>query len=41
MHGVCITECIDGRKYEWQYENDKKHGIGVFSWPDGRKYHGA
>jgi len=21
--------------------NDKKHGIGTFKWPDGRKYCGA
>jgi len=24
-----------------QYDNDQKHGIGSFSWPDGRVYHGA
>jgi antitoxin component YwqK of YwqJK toxin-antitoxin module len=21
--------------------NDKKHGMGTFSWPDGRKYYGS
>lgn len=22
------------------YVNDKKHGLGVFTWPDGRSYDG-
>jgi hypothetical protein len=26
----------DGRKYEGEYKDDKKHGYGVFDWPDGR-----
>ena len=30
----------DGRKYEGGYQDDKKHGHGVFFWPDGAKYDG-
>jgi hypothetical protein len=26
----------DGRKYDGEYKDDKKHGYGVFEWPDGR-----
>ena len=26
----------DGRKYEGEYKDDKKHGYGVFEWPDSR-----
>lgn len=24
----------DGRKYNGEYKDDKKHGYGVFEWPD-------
>lgn len=30
----------DGRKYNGNYLEDKKHGFGEFEWPDGRKYKG-
>jgi hypothetical protein len=33
-------EWPDGRKYEGEYEEDKKHGFGTFIWADGRKYIG-
>lgn len=26
--------------YEGEYENDKKHGVGKFTWPSGRSYEG-
>lgn len=41
MHGHGRIEWADGRKYEGQYENDKKHGTGTFYWADGRKYEGG
>lgn len=28
----------DGRKYEWNYKNDKKHEMGTYSWEFGREY---
>jgi hypothetical protein len=31
----------DGRCYVGQYVLDKKHGEGVFRWPDGREYRGS
>jgi len=30
----------DGRKYEVEYLNDKKHGYGIYTYPDGRSYKG-
>jgi len=30
----------DGRKYEGEYVNDKKHGYGIYTYPDGRSYKG-
>ena len=30
----------DGRKYEGQYRDDKKHGFGIYSWADMREYQG-
>ena len=30
----------DGRVYEGDYLNDKRHGNGQFKWPDGRTYLG-
>lgn len=41
MHGYGVIEWADGRKYEGQYENDKKQGHGTFYWADGRKYVGG
>jgi hypothetical protein len=40
MNGYGITTWVDGRSYEGEYLNDKKHGFGTFLWPDGRKYVG-
>ena len=30
----------DGRKYEGDYVNDKKHGVGIYTYTDGRSYKG-
>jgi len=30
----------DGRKYQGQYKDDKKHGFGQYIWADGRTYEG-
>ena len=30
----------DGHRYEGNYANNKKHGHGVFLYPDGSKYDG-
>lgn len=30
----------DGRIYNGEYLNDKKHGHGVYTWPNGKKYDG-
>jgi hypothetical protein len=38
--GVGIYVWNDGRKYEGQYKDDKKHGFGVYTWADGRCYEG-
>lgn len=40
MHGKGILQWPDGRRYEGEYEEDKKHGHGIFTWADGRKYDG-
>ena len=40
MHGKGLFTWSDGRKYEGEYNLDKKEGQGIFSWPDGRKYDG-
>jgi len=41
MHGWGIYTWKDGRRYEGEYEFDKKHGYGVYTWADGfRKYEG-
>ena len=41
MHGEGIYTWADGRRYEGQYEMDKKHGFGVYHWADGRIYEGC
>ena len=40
MDGEGVHRWKDGRKYEGQYQNDKKHGYGVYTWSDGRQYDG-
>lgn len=40
MHGEGVYTWTDGRKYEGQYENDKKNGHGIYTWTDGREYEG-
>ena len=40
MHGRGIFDWPDKRRYEGEYDNDKKEGFGVYTWPDGRKYKG-
>lgn len=40
MEGVGCYSWSDGRKYEGEYEEDKKNGFGVYQWADGRVYMG-
>lgn len=40
MHGGGVYTWQDGRKYEGEYQYDKKHGSGTYVWADGRKYEG-
>ncbi len=40
MEGVGIYQWSDGRKYEGEYKEDKKHGYGIYQWADGRVYMG-
>ena len=34
MHGQGVYMGAAGRKYEGYYLNDKKHGFGIYKWPD-------
>ncbi|CAD8114656.1 unnamed protein product [Paramecium primaurelia] len=40
MNGRGIYYWPDGRNYDGEYLNDKKHGFGVYKWNDGRCYEG-
>lgn len=40
MHGSGVYIWEDGRRYQGQYENDKKSGLGAYMWTDGRVYYG-
>mmetsp|Transcript_40017 Transcript_40017/g.52395 ORF Transcript_40017/g.52395 Transcript_40017/m.52395 type:complete len:93 (+) Transcript_40017:1004-1282(+) len=40
MHGSGIYLWEDGRRYQGEYENDKKKGFGAYMWVDGRVYYG-
>lgn len=40
MEGLGIYTWHDGRIYEGEYKDDKKHGYGIYQWADGRKYMG-
>ncbi len=30
----------DGKEHKGFYENDKRNGFGMFTWPEGEKYEG-
>ncbi len=36
MHGQGVFSWPDGRRYEGEYHEDKKHGFGIYSWTNGR-----
>ena len=40
MDGYGIYQWRDGRRYEGNYQKDKKHGHGIYTWADGRQYNG-
>lgn len=40
MEGIGIYTWNDGRRYEGEYKDDKKHGYGIYLWADNRKYMG-
>ena len=40
MEGIGVYTWNDGRKYEGEYKDDKKHGYGIYLWADNRKYMG-
>lgn len=40
MDGIGVYTWQDGRKYEGEYKDDKKHGFGIYVWSDGRIYRG-
>ena len=40
MNGKGVFTWPDGRRYEGEYNGDKKEGYGKFFWPDGRQYAG-
>jgi len=39
MTGMGIMTWPDGRQYEGEFLNDKRHGYGVYKW-SGRQYVG-
>ena len=36
MHGRGKYTFKDGKEYDGEYQYDKKHGFGIFNWPDGK-----
>ena len=40
MNGKGETIWPDGKKYKGEYQEDKKHGFGIFEWGNGKKYEG-
>ena len=36
MEGVGVYTWSDGRIYEGEYKDDKKHGYGIYTWADQR-----
>ena len=40
MEGIGVYRWQDGRVYEGEYKDDKKHGFGIYTWADKRCYRG-
>lgn len=40
MEGIGSYHWSDGRLYQGEYLEDKKHGFGTYQWADGRIYVG-
>ena len=40
MHGLGRYILKENKSYEGQFYEDKKHGYGIYTWPDGRVYKG-
>ena len=40
MEGMGEYIWPDGRRYEGEYKDDKKHGYGIYTWADNRIYQG-
>jgi len=40
MNGKGTEKLPNGGIYVGEFKNDKKHGTGVLTYPDGRKYDG-
>ena len=38
--GRWVEKEADGRRYEGEYRDGKKHGQGTYTWADGRRYEG-
>ena len=36
MHGRGLLIWADGKQYEGEFQDDKRHGQGTFKWTDGR-----
>lgn len=41
MNGKGHLKWPDGREYDGQFLDDKRHGEGTFTWKDGRQYTGS
>ena len=37
---IIVSKLNDGAKYEGYWEEDKQHGQGLETWPDGARYEG-
>ena len=38
MNGKGIYHYASGEKYTGDFVDDKKNGLGVHTWPDGKRY---
>ena len=41
MNGKGVFTWEDGKRYEGEYQNDKKHGQGTFTWADKKSFSGG